>query len=107
MLRIRELREEAGKTQNEMANILCISRQVFANYENNVNQPSIETLCEIAKFFHCSVDYLIGYSDDFGTIPQNNTTNKDERELLAIYQKLNANEKQHILEFSRYLAQRK
>ena len=44
MLRIRELRAEAEKTQGEMAHMLGISRQVYANYENEINEPPFETL---------------------------------------------------------------
>lgn len=68
MLRLRELRLESEKTQGEMAKIFGVSRQVYANHENEINQPSLEMLVKMADFFECSVDYLLGRSDDFGNI---------------------------------------
>ena len=68
MLRLRELRLENEKTQEEMAKILGVSRQVYANHENGINEPSLEMLIRMANFFQCSVDFLIGNSDDFGNI---------------------------------------
>lgn len=68
MLRLRELRAESGKTQDEMAKILGISRQVYANYENSINEPSLEMLIKISNFFQCSLDFLLSRSDDFGNV---------------------------------------
>ena len=76
MLRIRELRSENEKTQGEMAQILDISRQVYANYENEVNEPPFEILIKMADFFACSLDYLLGRSDDLGNIAVYQETDK-------------------------------
>lgn len=75
MLRLRELRLENEKTQEEMAKILGVSRQVYANHENGINEPSLEMLIRMANFFQCSVDFLIGNSDDFGNISVYRTEN--------------------------------
>ena len=93
MLRIKELRIEAEKTQEEMAKILGISRQVYGNYENDINQPSLDMLSNIADYFHCSVDYLIGRSDDFGVINVYHQTDNvaalsaDEQRLIDVLRK--------------------
>ena len=68
MIKIKELRKTAGLTQENAAKKLNISRQVFANYENEINQPSPEMLCEIADLFNCSIDYLVGREDEDGAI---------------------------------------
>ena len=68
MLRLRELRLENEQTQSDIANAIGVSRQVYSNYENEINQPSIEILIKLSKIFQCSVDYLIGFSDDFGNV---------------------------------------
>ena len=91
MLRLRELRLENEKTQGEIAKIFGVSRQVYANYENAINQPSLEMLVKMGDFFQCSIDYLLGRSDDFGIIqtakPQDELT-KEERELILDYRAL-------------------
>ena len=99
MLRIKELRIENEKTQEKMAKILGVSRQVYANYENEINEPSIEMLIKMSQFFQCSIDYLIGNTDDFGNVSiQNNTLtlSSDEQRLIDTYRKLNANNRIHV-----------
>lgn len=83
MIKIKELRKTAGLTQESIAKKLKISRQVFANYENEINQPSLEMLCEIADLFNCSIDYLVGREDEDGAIMiYGNQLSKDENQLI-------------------------
>lgn len=83
MIKIKELRKTAGLTQENAAKKLNISRQVFANYENEINQPSLEMLCEIANLFNCSIDYLVGHEDEDGAIMiYGNQLSKDENQLI-------------------------
>ena len=58
--RLREERMKAKLTQQEMANQLNISRGAYAQYENDMTQPSIETLVKIANILKTSTDYLTG-----------------------------------------------
>lgn len=58
--RLREERAKAKLTQQDMANQLNITRGAYAQYENDMTQPSIETLAKIANILKTSVDYLIG-----------------------------------------------
>lgn len=111
MLRLRELRTEIGKTQLEMAKIFQISRQVYANYENEINQPSLEFLNKFADFFQCSTDFLLGRSDDFGNItikeksPSHITS--EEQALLDDFRSLPRQERAQAAEYVRYLADKR
>lgn len=111
MLRLRELRNEKGKTQVEMAYILQISRQVYANYENKINEPSLEMLGKIADFFECSIDYLLGRSDDFGnvTVQQKSpsATTAEEQSLLNDFRSLPRAERSQAAEYVHFLADRR
>ncbi len=69
--KIRELREEAGMKQFELAHQLTISPQSVSLYENNHRTPDIEMLVIIADFFNVSLDYITGRSTFRGI------TNKD------------------------------
>lgn len=111
MNRIKFLREEHGWTQIFLAEQAGISRQVLSNYENEVNQPSPDLLIKFADIFECSIDYLLGREDDFGTISIQNekpvrTLKPDEQELLDIYHALEREHKSQILEYARYFATR-
>lgn len=68
MLKIRELRIEKNATQQEIADKIGVSRQVFANWENEINQPDLKMLILLADYFGVSADYLLGRSDDFGNV---------------------------------------
>lgn len=59
-VRLRVLRENAEKTQREMAELLCINRVSYTQYENDKRTPPPDTLKKIADIFNVSVDYLLG-----------------------------------------------
>lgn len=96
MIRLLELRTEKELSQRQMAKILNISQGTFNNWENGNTQPSIEQLIQLATFFDVSVDYLIGYADDFGGITHNGLNN-EESKFLILYKDLNERTKKAIL----------
>lgn len=57
---LRQLREEQGKTQHEIAEILGISQKTYCNYEKGNRRPDIETLIALADYFRVSIDFLVG-----------------------------------------------
>jgi len=58
--RLKELREDAGMTQEMLAQYLKVSRQTISGYEVSSSEPSIENLIKMADLFHVSLDYLCG-----------------------------------------------
>ncbi len=62
--RIKHLREDHDKTQQELANFLSLTRSAYSNYENNIREIPVEVLSGIADFYHTSIDYLIGRTDE-------------------------------------------
>ena len=61
--RIKELRQERGLKQREMAEICGIKMRSYQGYEYGRHYPEIPGLIQIAKFFDVSTDYLLGLSD--------------------------------------------
>ncbi len=86
MLRIKELREEKGLMQQELADILYIKQATVSSWELGKSQPNIDTLIQLANIFLCSVDYLIGNVDN--TDPTYDTSNAtpEQQTLLTILQ---------------------
>ncbi len=70
---LKKIRQEHEMTQEELAKKINTSRSNIANYENDKNMPSIETLNNLSEVLNCSTDYLLGKSDT-----RNNTSNIDE-----------------------------
>ncbi|MFS0727068.1 helix-turn-helix domain-containing protein [Paenibacillus sp. 1P07SE] len=58
--RIRELRKARGMTQKDLALILNSAKSTISQYENNINEPDLETVMKIADCFGVSVDDLLG-----------------------------------------------
>lgn len=57
--KIKNLRIQKGKTQQELADLLNISRSTLAGYESESKQPSYEMLVKIADYFDVPTDYLL------------------------------------------------
>lgn len=77
--RLKMLRTQHRKTQQDMADVLGISRQGYAKYENNLGEPDNSTLSKLADYFDVSTDYLLGRSDSL-TLTQEE---KEEAEFQA------------------------
>ena len=61
--RMRDLREDNDKTQQEIADILGTSQTMYARYERGANELPIHHLLSLCKFYKVSADYLLGLSD--------------------------------------------
>ena len=61
--RLKELREEKGLTQKDLANFLNLNSVTYLHYEKSQRQPPLEILADMAKFFDVTVDYLLGLTD--------------------------------------------
>lgn len=58
--RIREYREHAGVTQEQLAKAVFVSRQTVGNWERGVTLPDIQSLQLLAGVFDVTVDELLG-----------------------------------------------
>jgi len=67
-LRLRQLREEKGVNQVEVAQHLNISRVAYSQYETGKRQMNYESLDLLAGYFCVSVDYLLGRIDERGAL---------------------------------------
>jgi len=60
---LKALRKKHKLTGKDLANVLNISYPQIYNYENGKNEPTIEMIVALAKYFNCSTDYLLGLTD--------------------------------------------
>jgi transcriptional regulator with XRE-family HTH domain len=63
MNRVRQLREEKGLRQVELARMLEVSQGTLSNWERGVHDPDNKTLGRLGQIFDCSLDYLLGLTD--------------------------------------------
>ena len=59
--RLQEQRTTHKLSQREVALALNVSPTVISNYEKGERTPSLEMLIALARFYHCSTDYLVGF----------------------------------------------
>ena len=62
--RLKELRLELNLTQTELSKQTGISQAGIAKWETGDRTPNLECLIILAKYFKCSIDYLVGLIDD-------------------------------------------
>ena len=63
-MRIKDLREDADLTQQEIAKYLHIKQNTYSQYENGHRQLPIEVLVALAKYYHTSTDYILGLTEE-------------------------------------------
>ena len=61
--RLRDLREDHDKTQQEIANLLGTSQTMYARYERGANELPIHHLLTLCEYYRVSSDYLLGRSN--------------------------------------------
>lgn len=58
--RLKYLRIQKGLTQEQLAEIIGISRSALSMYELEQREPDLGTLIKIADYFSVTTDYLLG-----------------------------------------------
>ena len=61
--RIRNLREDADKTQAQVAEALGLYTTTYQRYERGENNLPLDIAIEIAKYYNISLDYLAGLTN--------------------------------------------
>ena len=59
-LRLRELREEYGYTQMQIADFLNVRQNTYSQYESSKREIPLVALVKLADYYQVSVDYIIG-----------------------------------------------
>ena len=57
--KLAKLRKEKGLTQEQLAEMLNVSRQSISKWESDLTYPETEKLIALSRIFDCSMDYLL------------------------------------------------
>lgn len=60
--RLLDLRQDADKTQTEIAAVLGIDQRVYSNYETGKREIPVRYLIVLADYYGTSIDYMVGRS---------------------------------------------
>lgn len=94
--RLLDLRRDAGLTQDELAAILNINKHSISSYERDKSEPPDAIKIAIARYFHVSVDYLLGMIDE-------PSTDASAPEVLRLPFGFPADKKAELLRYAEYL----
>lgn len=61
--RLKELLQESGKTQKEICDELGISKQKMSKWKTGYNEPCLNEVIMLAKYFDVTTDYLLGVDE--------------------------------------------
>ncbi len=62
--RIRDLREDRGLNQTQVALILGMSQTGYSKYETGENDLPTSVLIKLAEFYGVSIDYILNQTDN-------------------------------------------
>ena len=57
--KLSRLRKEYNYTQEQLADVLGVSRQSISKWESDIAYPETDKLVKMGKLFECSMDYLL------------------------------------------------
>ena len=57
--KLSKLRKESNYTQEQLADVLGVSRQAISKWESNITYPETDRLIRMSELFNCSLDYLL------------------------------------------------
>jgi transcriptional regulator with XRE-family HTH domain len=61
--RLKELRLNKRLRQDQVADLIGVTKSTMSAYENGMRQPSYDVLVSLARLYHVSADYLLGLSN--------------------------------------------
>lgn len=61
--RLKELRKEAGLSQDQLAKQVGLTHTAIGLWEQNKRTPNLDAVILLAQFFRVSLDYIAGLED--------------------------------------------
>ena len=68
--RIRDLRNDRGLTQAEIAEILKVKQNTYCQYETGTLNYPVDVVVTLAEYYGVSVNYLLGLTDERKPYPR-------------------------------------
>ena len=101
---LKNLRSGKGLSQRELSSQLGLSANCICEYEKGRSEPNLDTLMKLSSIFECSIDYLVGNSDDFGVVQILNNDSSPltslEKELLNYFSKMSESQKHRLIGYA-------
>lgn len=80
---VKQLRLERGLTQQELADMVGLTKVTISQYETGKRKPSFEMIEALADVFHVDMNYLLGFTDKISK-PAGDETDPTTDKYLAV-----------------------
>lgn len=84
--KLRILRIKKGLSQEQIANVLGVTKSVISAYECQLRNPTFDKLIKLAQLYNVSTDYLLGVKNNKKVELELNTEGLSRNELMIIQQ---------------------
>ncbi len=106
-MRLKELREEKNLTQNDIAKAINVSQSNIGRWEKGLNEPTATYLVALARYFGCSIDYLLECEEESKMNKKETSLSYKEQKLLRAFSQIDDDEKDKIIEDCEYFANKR
>lgn len=95
MEHLKQLRMERGISQQKLGEMFSLTQQSIYKYENDLAEPDITTLKQLASYFHTSIDYLVEFESTDALIEKTGLEHHEMRHL-DMYRKMSSTMQEHL-----------
>lgn len=75
--KLKEIRKKFGLSQEQLAEIINVSRQAITKWETDAGLPDTENLKELSRIFGISIDYLLDNNNELPLLVMKKKLDKD------------------------------
>ena len=75
--KLKEIRKKFGLSQEQLAEIINVSRQAITKWETDAGLPDTENLKELSRIFEISIDYLLDNNNELPLLVMKKKLDKD------------------------------
>ncbi|MDO4942367.1 MAG: helix-turn-helix transcriptional regulator [Lachnospiraceae bacterium] len=105
MNRVKSLRTEKGLTQQKLSMDIHVSQQYVSKIENGTSFLTEDIILRLSKYFHVSIAYLLGVTDDRLSEMLKDNKDPDLKKWVEFYYKLNKENQDTVSALSEYFIQ--
>lgn len=97
---LKKLRDKKKISQIALSMKIGVSQEIISQYELGTSLPTVTNLIKLADYFNCSLEYLLGMTNNPNRISD---LNKSELEKNTLFEKYNFLNKENKKLFDSYL----
>lgn len=106
MNRVKSLRIEKGLTQQKLSMDIHVSQQYVSKVENGTSLLTEDIILRLSKYFHVSMAYLLGVTDDRHSEIIENDKDPELKKWVEMYYSLNRENQELMSVLGNYLIEK-